>query len=110
MDRETVQKCLTLAQGCHDYNGGYHGTEGEIFHHGVQTVINVLESFAQKELNDTQLSAVFAVGSEMKRKTILALKNLIEMHKKIDAGFAPSHEEQVAIEEYAENVLEDLRK
>src|SRR6266571_4986291 len=40
---------LRIARVCHDYNGGYH-TDGahEIYHHGIQTVINALESGSEK--------------------------------------------------------------
>ena len=56
---------LRIARGCHDYNGGHH-TDGhyDAYHHGLQTVINVLEAAEKVGLNDTQVAAVWCIGGE----------------------------------------------
>lgn len=59
----TFEDALKIAKGCHDYNGGHHGEkENEIFHHGVQTVINALESVFKNGI-DTQSAVLHAIGS-----------------------------------------------
>ena len=63
MNLETAQRCLNIAKGCHDYNGGNEGRDREMFHHGIQTVINCLEAFvSSKGVGDTQLNMVEAIG------------------------------------------------
>ena len=63
LDKETLETCLNIAKGCHDYNGGHHGDkENGIFHHGIQTVINCLERLNEDGLNDTQLIVVHEIG------------------------------------------------
>jgi len=59
------EDAVRLARGCHDYNGGHH-TDGhyEAYHHGIQTVINVLEHAAKDGLNDTQVAAVWIIGGQ----------------------------------------------
>lgn len=53
---------LNIARGCHDYGGGYREpAQAEIFHHGIQTVINSLEA-AAKPGNDTQVNALERIG------------------------------------------------
>lgn len=54
---------VRIARGCHDYNGG-HLSDGhyEAYHHGIQTVINVLEAAEKNGLNDTQVAAVWLIG------------------------------------------------
>lgn len=56
---------LLIARGCHDYSGGHH-TDGhyDAYHHGIQTVINVLEAAEKAGLNDTQVAAVWCIGGE----------------------------------------------
>lgn len=56
---------LRIARGCHDYSGGHH-TDGhyDAYHHGIQTVINVLEAAEKAGLNDTQVAAVWCIGGE----------------------------------------------
>ena len=43
---------IRLANGCHDYSGGYGGAEGEAWHAGIGTVVTVLRR------------AVFAMGAD----------------------------------------------
>ena len=44
-----LQRLLAVAQGCHDYGGGYFKDhDREVFHHGIQTVFNALEASATK--------------------------------------------------------------
>jgi hypothetical protein len=54
---------LRIARGCHDYNGGHH-SDGhyEAYHHGIQTVINVLEAAEKSGLKDTQVLMVWRLG------------------------------------------------
>ena len=55
---------VRIARGCLDYGGGYRGDNGkmEIFHHGIQTVINSLEAAQKRGLQDTQVAALHAMG------------------------------------------------
>ena len=56
------ERLLNVARGCHDYNGGHRGPDAEVFHHGVQTVINSLEAAAKNDPNDTQVNALERIG------------------------------------------------
>lgn len=61
-----IERYLSVAKGCHDYNGGHHGErENEIFHHGIQTVINSLESLKRNGLNNTQVLALHEIGKRL---------------------------------------------
>ena len=61
MEELTFADAIILAKGCHDYNGGNKDPKShDIYHHGIQTVINVLEG-AEKNW-DTQISAVYMIG------------------------------------------------
>ena len=65
-----LDDCIKIAKGCHDYQGGYHNKEDhEIFHHGIQTVINSLDKFKQKGLNDFQVAALHSIGNNSKHPT-----------------------------------------
>lgn len=55
---------LRLANGCFDYMGGHRGDDLEIYHHGIQTVINVLSAALEKGLSDSQVAATFAMGGK----------------------------------------------
>ena len=61
----TLDDAIVLARGCFDYGGGYRGQPElfEAYHHGIQTVINVLVSAKKRGVSDTQVNAVFAMGS-----------------------------------------------
>jgi len=59
VDFETA---LTLAKGCHDYNGGHSGEKHGAYHHGIDTVINVLEGAKKKW--DLQVATIYQVGKE----------------------------------------------
>lgn len=65
-ETETLQRAVHIAKGCHDYGGGYRDTkEAEIFHHGIQTVVNVMEAAlkrAQSGGRDSQLTALECIG------------------------------------------------
>lgn len=65
-DRDAARlRAVTLARGCHDYNGGYKETEHlEIFHHAIDTVTRVLEAdrLRGNEPPDLQLRAVEQAG------------------------------------------------
>lgn len=58
----TTERLRARARGCLDYLGGYTSSERdlEIFHHGIQTVINAL----QGDDDDTQTRALERMGRE----------------------------------------------
>lgn len=68
---DAVSKAITLAKGCVDYGGGYRTKEElEIYHHGIQTVVNVLEAWNKSVStgqNDMQLNAVQATGARIEQ-------------------------------------------
>ncbi len=56
---------ISMAKGSLDYKGGYHSkNELEIYQHGIQTVINVLEAAKKKGLDDLQVAVVHSIGKE----------------------------------------------
>jgi len=59
-----IKECLNISNGCKDYGGGYRGNEEhfEIFQHGIQTVINSLNAYSKRGLNDTQVLALNRIG------------------------------------------------
>lgn len=68
LDKDTVNICLNIAKGCHDYNGGHLEKEtNEAFHHGIQTVINCLEKLKKDNgIKDYQLAVIHSVGKKSK--------------------------------------------
>lgn len=53
------ERLLNIARGCHDYGGGYsESREVEIYHHGIQTVINALEASGDDSLQTRILEAI----------------------------------------------------
>lgn len=66
MQTLTFDDALKIAKGCLDYSGG-HGSNREhfeIYHHGIQTVINCLIAAKESGLEDTQTAVLHAIGSE----------------------------------------------
>jgi len=61
--RPTYLDAIRLAEGCHDYSGGYSGPEGDAWHNAINTVVDVLKRAAVKPW-DSQTRAVFGVGAE----------------------------------------------
>ena len=58
----TFRDAIQLAQGCHDYSGGYGGTPcSDAFHAGIATVVSVLRKAGSGPW-DQQIQIVFAVG------------------------------------------------
>ena len=56
---------ISMAKGSLDYMGGYHDKEElAIYHHGVQTVINVLEAARKRGLDDLQVATIHRIGKE----------------------------------------------
>lgn len=56
---------LNIAKGCMDYMGGYRSdAELEIYHHGIQTVINCLTAALEKGLTDSQVAVCHAIGGD----------------------------------------------
>jgi len=61
MKELTFADAIILAKGCHDYNGGNNDPKSHsIYHHGIQTVINVLEGAVENW--DTQIATVYMIG------------------------------------------------
>jgi len=60
----TFEDALRLAKGCFDYMGGYRGDDLDIYHHGIQTVVNVLEAAHKKGISDLQLKVLHSIGSK----------------------------------------------
>lgn len=59
------EDAISMAKGCFDYMGGYHHeADLEVYHHGIQTVINVLEAAKKKGLGDLQVATIHAIGKE----------------------------------------------
>lgn len=62
-----VVRLLNVARGCHDYGGGYRDPkEAEVFHHGIQTVINSLESAAKNDPDNYQVNVLEQIGAAQK--------------------------------------------
>jgi hypothetical protein len=61
---QRVERLLNVARGCLDYGGGYRGRPVmlEVFHHGIQTVIDALEAAEKNDPNDTQVNALERIG------------------------------------------------
>lgn len=58
-----LDRALRLARGCFDYLGGYSGDALEIYHHGIQTVVNVLTAAREQGSNpDFQICVVERMG------------------------------------------------
>ena len=56
---------ISMAKGSLDYMGGYHDKdELEIYRHGIQTVINVLEAARKRGLDDLQVATIRRIGKE----------------------------------------------
>ena len=56
-------RAVKLAQGCHDYGGGYRGHEYEAFQHGISTVVCVLEKKRDGD-GSYQMRMVEAIGAD----------------------------------------------
>jgi hypothetical protein len=54
---------LRIARGCTDYCGGHSDDALEVYHHGVNTVINALTAAADRGLADTQVRALHRMGA-----------------------------------------------
>jgi len=90
--RVTVQRVLALAEGCHDYNGGHSDErDNQTYHHGIQTVINVLNAaFGPHGNTDTQVAAVERIGTA----SLLAALADEEMAKGTAAGDADTTDDE----------------
>ena len=53
---------INIAKGCFDYSGGHRNKELEIYHHGIQTVINALEGAKKSNLGDLQSKVLHRKG------------------------------------------------
>jgi hypothetical protein len=69
--KDERERMVTLARGCVDYGGGYRNVDEHlaIYHHGIQTVVNVLESFCKHGFSDTQVAAVYSVGAAIRSES-----------------------------------------
>ena len=61
------EEALTMARGCHDYNGGHGGAEGEAYHHGIDTVVNVLTAWTKHRAESAPLDSQLAAVAERER-------------------------------------------
>jgi hypothetical protein len=59
---------LHIARGCHDYGGGYEGTETAVYQQGISTVIAALEAGAKNGLRDSQVAALHSAGKKEEGK------------------------------------------
>jgi hypothetical protein len=60
-----IERLLNVAHGCHDYGGGYRGTPAEeVYHHGIQTVINALEAAMKNDPKDFQINVLERIGAD----------------------------------------------
>jgi regulator of replication initiation timing len=72
--REDKARLVNIARGCHDYGGGYKDkAESEIYHHGIQTVINSLEAAEQHGTN-LQLQVLEMIGAKERAAIDVARK------------------------------------
>lgn len=53
---------VRIARGCFDYGGGHRDRDREIFHHGIQTVVNALEATEKSGLTGLQEIMLHAIG------------------------------------------------
>ncbi|MFM7115645.1 MAG: hypothetical protein ACKO0N_03340, partial [Planctomycetota bacterium] len=58
----TFDDALSIAKGCFDYSGGHRDEAMDVFHHGIQTVINALEGAKQSGLSDLQSNVLHRIG------------------------------------------------
>ncbi len=67
----TFDDAIKIAKGCTDYGGGYRSNpyELEIYHHGMQTVVNCLEAATKRGFNDRQVFVVHQIGSAAKESS-----------------------------------------
>lgn len=67
-----VRRAVILALGCHDYGGGYRDkAEVEAYHHGIDTVVNVLRAAVgatEEGRTDPQVNVVESIGREADRR------------------------------------------
>ena len=65
-----LSDAIRIARGCLDYGGGHRSAEGhlEIYHHGIQTVINALEAAEREGLKGTQCAALWRTGREKQNR------------------------------------------
>lgn len=61
----TFDDAVRLANGCLDYSGGHSGDCYDAFQHGIETVVSVLESWANGERSH-QLRVVHGIGDAEK--------------------------------------------
>ena len=65
MSALTFDDAVRIARGCTDHGGGHRSNAEhyEIYQHGIQTVINALESAQMSGLADTQVLALHCMGA-----------------------------------------------
>lgn len=70
-DQLGFDDALKIAKGCMDYGGGYRSNQDEleIYHHGIQTVINALTGAKERGLTDLQTGTLHAIGSRTDSNT-----------------------------------------
>jgi hypothetical protein len=66
--REDKARLVNIARGCHDYGGGYAmERDAEVYHHGIQTVINALEAAVGGDCS-LQTKVLESIGIDAARK------------------------------------------
>lgn len=64
MMKLTFEDALRIARGCTDFCGGYRSKEKyDIYVHGINTVINALESASRTGIEDAQTRVLHAFGA-----------------------------------------------
>lgn len=57
------EDAISMAKGSFDYMGGYQTDEElAIYHHGIQTVVTVLEAAKKRGIDDLQVSTIYRIG------------------------------------------------
>lgn len=65
----TFDDAVKMARGSFDYSGGHRDRDLEIYHHGIQTVLNVLEAAQKRGFDDMQVRVVHSIGANVKGET-----------------------------------------
>jgi len=74
-EKEAVKRCLNIARGCHDFNGGNPArkTGRGGYHDGIQAVVDILEDFYDGQ-NMTQVKILEELGDPKDGESKLIFK------------------------------------
>jgi len=71
----SLDDAIKIAKGCVDFGGGYlEASEREIFHHGIQTVVQSLEGAKKTGMSDLQSKVLHSIG-EFSREVTTSAKS-----------------------------------